>query len=97
MITQFQHLYFNDRMEGTTKEGGYLIPDLEALARSYGLGYSTEIADAGQPGLLIDCKIEGLTTVCPKLEYNKPLDRMTPSLSEDEYDYIERNLPQTWC
>lgn len=95
MITQFQHLYFNDRMEGTTKEGGYLIPDLEALARSYGLGYSTEIADAGQPGLLIDCKIEGLTTVCPKLEYNKPLDRMPPSLSEDEYNEIERDLSQS--
>lgn len=95
MITQFQHLYFNDRMEGTTKEGGYLIPDLEALARSYGLGYSTEIADAEQPGLLIDCKIEGLTTVCPKLEYNKPLDRMTPSLSEDEYNETERTVPQS--
>ena len=37
MITQFQHLYFDDLMAGTTAEGGYLVPNIEALACSYGL------------------------------------------------------------
>lgn len=34
MITQFQHLYFDDRMCGTTLNGGYRVPDLKSL---YGL------------------------------------------------------------
>ncbi|MBD9094282.1 MAG: thiamine pyrophosphate-binding protein, partial [Bacteroides oleiciplenus] len=37
MITQFQHLYFNDRMAGTTIRGGYMVPDIKSVAASYGL------------------------------------------------------------
>ncbi len=95
MITQFQHLYFGDRMIGTTRQGGFINPDLATLAKAYGLEY-VELENYKdyndlvhhQGPVLINCKIKGLTTVSPKLEYNKPIDKPSPQLSEDEYNYI---------
>lgn len=95
MITQFQHLYFEDRMEATTSEGGYLIPDLEKLASAYGLPFvSIGEMDLEEMDLLerinsfrngiIEYHIEGLTTVSPKLEYNKPIYMPLPLLPEEE-------------
>lgn len=92
MITQFQHLYFDDRMFGTTHDGGFVNPDLATLAKSYGLDYfelEDDKADYNtvnhQGPVLINCKIKGLTTVSPKLEYNKPIDKPSPQLTEEEY------------
>ena len=41
---------------------------------------------------LIDYYIQGLTTVSPKLEYNKPIDMPLPLLSDEEYREINRRL-----
>ena len=92
MITQFQHLYFNNLMAGTTADGGYLVPDIKALAESYGLVYGClsdktakdEAEAIFKNANLIEYKIDGLTTVCPKLEYNKPIESPIPSLSKEE-------------
>lgn len=95
MITQFQHLYFDDRMEGTTREGGYFVPNVQNLAESYGLRYfyldETLLADEKLREEIVQCRnciieyaIIGLTTVSPKLEYNKPIDRPSPELPENE-------------
>lgn len=92
MITQFQHLYFNNLMAGTTADGGYLVPNLKALAESYGLKYgcisiTTTDEDAKEiikESELIEYKIDGLTTVCPKLEYNKPIENPIPLLRDEE-------------
>ena len=92
MITQFQHLYFDNLMAGTTADGGYLVPDIKALAESYGLVYgclSDKTAKDEAEAILknanlIEYKIDGLTTVCPKLEYNKPIESPIPSLSKEE-------------
>lgn len=95
MITQFQHLYFEGRMAGTTPAGGYLVPDIEHLASAYGLSYLQVDADDLASGDwtkrvevmrngIIEVKIDGLTTVSPKLEYNKPIERSSPFLSEEE-------------
>lgn len=97
MITQFQHLYFNDLMAGTTADGGYLVPDIKALACSYGLKYDVltgnssleEVKRVIADSNLIECKIAGLTTVCPKLEYNKPIESPIPLLSEEEMKSIK--------
>lgn len=98
MITQFQHLYFNDRMYGTTKAGGFIDPDLEIMAKAYGVRYSeftseslNEFESAGGPGL-INYVVNGLTTVSPKLEYNKPIDKPSPQLPEDEYQSVMESL-----
>ena len=92
MITQFQHLYFDNRMFGTTEAGGYFNPDFAAIAKAYGLLYKelTEeelegIKIQGYNPILINYKVEGFTTVSPKLEYNKPIDMPSPQLSDSEY------------
>lgn len=98
MITQFQHLYFNDRMYGTTKAGGFIDPDLEIMAKAYGVRYSeytseslNEFEAADGPGM-INYVVKGLTTVSPKLEYNKPIDKPSPQLPDDEYKSVMDSL-----
>ena len=98
MITQFQHLYFEDRMAGTTANGGYLIPDMQSIADAYGFRYKQmDESKLTSDGLnddgfcLIDYHIDGLTTVSPKLEYNKPIDRPIPLLPEEEYNRIKNS------
>lgn len=89
MITQFQHLYFNDRMPATTAKGGYLVPDLKHLAQAYGLKYTEaceETLESANPHLenagpvLLHYMISPLTTVSPKLEYNKPIFLPSPEI-----------------
>lgn len=87
MITQFQHLYFNDNMAGTTSQGGYLVPDLSRIAQSYGFPYlmidenNIQLHNLNKyQYLLIDFQIKGITKVSPKLEYDKPIYNPTPLL-----------------
>lgn len=98
MITQFQHLYFNDNMAGTTAAGGYLIPNMPAVAESFGFPYYQMNEDnidtdaLSKDGFaLIDYHISGLTTVCPKLEYNKPIWEPLPLISTEELNTIYLN------
>jgi len=99
MITQFQHLYFDDRMAGTTAKGGYVVPSIAHIAEAYGFNYeSVDQTFSKQTTLskegfsLIDYQIEGLTTVSPKLEYNKPINRPIPELIEYEYNKLNHNM-----
>ena len=95
MITQFQHLYFDNRMFGTTEAGGFVNPDIETLAKAYGLNY-IEMTEEDLGGMdlnlsepvIVNYKVSGLTTVSPKLEYNKPIDKPSPQLSEEEHHKI---------
>ena len=94
MITQFQHLYFNDRMYGTTITGGYQNPDFKALANAYGIKY-VEVNDLSLKNMFksdtpmfVNCIIDELTTVSPKLEYNKPIEQPSPNLPEDEFNDV---------
>jgi len=95
MITQFQELYFEGRMSGTTGVGGYVVPNIVDLAAAYGLSYYLINVDDLENKVLMDsifssrnCIIEyrtnGLTTVSPKLEYNKPIQMPIPLLPEEE-------------
>ena len=99
MITQFQHLYFNDNMAATTAKGGYLVPNIEAIAHSVGFPYyqmnesSIDKEILSKEGFaLIDYHIYGLTIVSPKLEYNKPIDKHLPLLSDEEYENLNGRL-----
>lgn len=74
MMTQFQSLYFNSNFAGTTLEGGYAVPDIKSLAAAYGLSYGEGLS----PASIWEVHIQGLTTVVPKLEYNRNLNSMTP-------------------
>lgn len=95
MITQFQQLYFEGRMSATTFDGGYRVPILKKLAEAYNLDYfqiSENDLDNQELLLaiflkrhcLIEYLIEGNTEVSPKLEYNKPIEKPLPLLSEEE-------------
>lgn len=81
-------------MAGTTAKGGYLIPNMPAVAESFGFPYyqmneNNIVSDAlTKDGFaLIDYHISGLTTVCPKLEYNKPIWMPLPLLEKEEYNF----------
>lgn len=89
MITQFQTLYFNGRMNATTNGGGYKTPDFKQLAKAYGLKYyridESSLADKvmmseifAERNCVVDFWTNGLTTISPKLEYNKPIYQPTP-------------------
>lgn len=98
MITQFQHLYFRDRMPGTTRAGGYQVPELASIAQAYGLEYHRltvdDLDDARSAAIrsarncLVECVLDGLTTVSPKLEYDQPIDRPSPALPQEEYQRV---------
>ena len=98
MITQFQHLYFNDRMYGTTKAGGFINPDLKTMAKAYGLSYSEYTSDSlnvfktTDGPEMINYVVRGLTTVSPKLEYNKPIDKPSPQLPDEEYQSVMNSI-----
>lgn len=95
MITQFQTLYFNSNMVGTTKQGGYIVPNVEKIAEAYSLQYEriSSISESGTIGsescTIYEIMLPELTVVIPKLEYNKELYDMIPYLSETEIESIK--------
>ena len=93
MITQFQHLYFDNRMFGTTGNGGYIEPQLNAISKAYRLPYISMNESnidffifMKKGGCLINYRIEGLTVVSPKLEYNETIEKTSPLLGEGEFN-----------
>jgi len=95
MITQFQHLYFDGRMSGTTIKGGYVVPNIKDISSAYGLAYfkvlesdlrNQNLMDSifSNRNCIIEYLTEGLTTVSPKLEYNKPIQMPIPILPKEE-------------
>jgi acetolactate synthase-1/2/3 large subunit len=83
-------------MAGTTKESGYLVPDIELLTRAYSLNYYcitegklidtdllTHILEDPAPAVL-EFLVGENTTVSPKLEYNSPLEDENPKLAREE-------------
>ncbi|MCQ2600275.1 MAG: thiamine pyrophosphate-dependent enzyme, partial [Treponema sp.] len=96
MITQFQTLYFDSNMAGTTAEGGYLVPEIDKIALAYGMNYKL-IEDVQkldeyttERNTICEVKLPKLTTVVPKLEFNKELYDMIPYLPENEIEEIRK-------
>lgn len=99
MITQFQELYFENRLTGTVKDGGYILPDMENISKAYGLKYykigEKDLLNENlmreifsQRNCLIDYTIEGESRVYPKLEFNSPLQDTSPKLPKDELEKL---------
>lgn len=84
MITQFQTLYFDSNMAGTTKKGGYQVPDIKKIAEAYNLSYKNEFDSLSAKETIYEIGLPELTVVMPKLEYDKDLNNMIPYLSEKE-------------
>lgn len=94
LMTQFQELYFQSNMIGTTEAGGYLVPNLEKIAEAFALEYikitKNNLDDNkllnkifSKNNILIEVEIEGLTKVYPKLEYNAKIEDMSPKIKEN--------------
>lgn len=94
MITQFQTLYFDSNMAGTTADGGYLVPEIDKIALAYGMKY--KLVDDVQNlneyttdrNTICEVRLPKLTTVVPKLEFNKELYDMIPYLTPTELKEI---------
>lgn len=97
MITQFQKLYFEGRMAGTMNTGGYNVPHIGSISRAYNMPYfkleEKDLKDNtcidkifNSKFCIVEYSIDGLTTVSPKLEYNKPIEQPTPMLPEEELE-----------
>lgn len=107
MIRHFQEMYFDNNFVQTVPEGGYTVPDFEAVAGAYKIPYkcvtSPEDIDDGLfdvPGpQFIEVKITEPTYVFPKLEFGKPNQDQEPLLDREEYDFImtldEGNIKET--
>jgi acetolactate synthase-1/2/3 large subunit len=105
LITQFQTLYFESNMAGTTREGGYDVPDIKYFAKACDLEYEyvddiiNKKLSCFSGGKIVEIKLNELTTVVPKLEFNQPLYNMIPYLDTDEIqrieDYFTRNVDVT--
>ncbi len=100
MITQFQHLYFDGKMSATISNEGYLVPKIKDIANAYNLKYYKikesdlenselirEIFD--NRNCIIEYFIDGLTTVCPKLEFNQAIYNPSPQISIEELNNLE--------
>jgi acetolactate synthase-1/2/3 large subunit len=98
LITQFQTLYLDSNMAGTTREGGYEVPDIQYIAKACGLGY--ERMDDGMNkkmpefsgGTIVEIRLNELTTVVPKLEFDQPAYNMIPYLDTHELQQITNSL-----
>lgn len=93
MITQFQELYFDSNMAGTTRDGGYWVPDIEMIAKAFSLNYArckeSDIESIDIGGYhIVEFVLSGQTKVSPKLEYNQPLYNMIPYLPKDEIESL---------
>lgn len=97
MINQFQRLYFESRFYGTHPTYGFQNPSYEIIAKAYGIEYfKLTVEDLANKDLIrrvfdtekcvIEYIIDGFTSVCPKLEYDKPLSKPMPMLDEDEFN-----------
>ena len=97
MINQFQRLYFDSRFYGTHPTYGFQNPSYEYMAKAYGLCYyriglndlsNKELMNEifSKEKCIIEYIIDGFTSVCPKLEYDKPLSKPMPMLDEDEFN-----------
>jgi acetolactate synthase-1/2/3 large subunit len=96
MIVQFQDLYFEKRMGGTTKESGYCVPDIAGISAAYQIKYYqiTEAMIQDVPTIkkiltetgpsIIEVILGTNTSVFPKLEVNTPLEDVSPKLDRDE-------------
>jgi len=103
MITQFQSLYFNNRMSATVYDEGYMVPNIRNIAEAYSLQYykitEKDLSNKTLVGeifslrnCLIEYQIDGMTVVSPKLEYDNPIDMPSPLLPTPEQNSVKLEI-----
>ena len=96
IIKQFQDLYFKSKYYATNAENGYSAPDFVAIPKAYGIeACSVGKTDEVEPGIkrvlsssgpiLCNVLINERQQLNPKLEFGRPLEDMSPLLSDEEF------------
>jgi acetolactate synthase-1/2/3 large subunit len=92
MVRQFQDLYFGGRRQST--QVGYSCPDLKRIIEAYGVPGRTvstmaqadsalRAALPAKAPALVEVKLTSETAVEPKLEFNRPLEDMSPYITRE--------------
>lgn len=98
MIKQFQHLYFNDHYCDTDEHCGYHSINFAQVAKAYGiksLNINKDMPDwkekiqrilnsSIQIPLLVQIDLDYQTYIYPKLQYDKPIDKLAPQITKKE-------------
>lgn len=102
MLKQFQDLYFSSRYCDTDESSGYYTPSFVKIAGAYGIKalridrmtpnwkkkVATVLREDTKSPILVQIDFDYPTHVYPKLEYDKPLDKLDPKLTEEEEEKI---------
>lgn len=97
IIKQFQDMYFGGRHEASSPKGGYAPPDFIAIAKAYKLKTvsiknHSELKKKIQEVLrfrgpvICDVTIDNDQKLIPKLEFGKPIEDLSPLLSDAEFE-----------
>ena len=101
MIKQFQKLYFNSNYFATDEKSGYNSCNFTEIAKAYGIEAIqihqnenailevSKILQKPKMPLLVEFVINYQSYVYPKLEYNKPIDEIDPSLDDEEKNFLK--------
>jgi len=104
MIKQFQKLYFNSNYFATDEKSGYYSCDFTKIARGYGIKAVqihqnenvilkiSKILQNDSAPLLVEIVMDYQSYVYPKLEYDKPIDEINPSLDDDDKKFLKELL-----
>lgn len=105
MVRQFQDLYFGRRRQSTLI--GYSCPDLRGIIEAYGVPGRTvtkperaaaevRAALSSKGPALLEVKLSGETAVEPKLEFNRPMEDMSPYMPREKLrrTMLIRTLPE---
>ncbi|MFA4932327.1 MAG: thiamine pyrophosphate-binding protein [Caldisericia bacterium] len=101
MIKQFQKMYFNANYFATDEKSGYNSCNFTEIARAYGIGAIqiqpdenaipevARILQGPRMPLLVEFVMDYESYVYPKLEYDKPIDKIDPPLDDKEKKFLE--------
>lgn len=79
----------------TTSESGYQLPELKDIAKAYGINYSYQFNElkrlfTGKAPLLVEVIIDSSISLTPSLPKGRKCQDMSPKLSEEMYDYLNK-------
>lgn len=96
MVRQFQHIYFNGRLEATVN--GYDCPDFIKVSHAYGISAATIsrrheseealrhcLSQKGTP-FLLEVLLQQCSRVEPKLRVNHPIEDQDPKISRERLE-----------
>lgn len=100
MIRTREKIQYSGHLVHTTRADGYSVPDFEAVAKAYGLGYLLldeynleSVADImGQISgpWMIELRIEESIDLAPSLPLGNPCQDLSPPLSRELYSWLDQ-------